>query len=634
MNPSTMNGGITDPTTASLLSQLSGGGQQQPTPQAAPVAPQPHQSGNFLTRLLPTLGGIVGGIGGELVDPFGGGIVGAGLLSGAGKAAENAIEGKKVLQGNDITSALSGAAGQFGGALAGKALSGATGLVGNLVDKGAGKLVQGQFAPGTVTGNIADDLVHNYGVTDARQVGQIAKTITGSTEGNGAALTKGVEHALMKNGTPVDVGGISAGATKAGMGTGAPSLVNDLMGSETAIGDTAAKKISAQVGKSVQNMLGGPNGSVGSQLADPLDVHKQEQLFRSLASNATKGAQPTPEQAAVSRVYNSIADELHQRAFSPNGTAVPLTDDIKSKVIDGLAPIRDVNPTAYGQLIKEVHGADTAEDLKGLQSKWVGLDKALNITNKAADASGGLSTSSIAAGTAPVAGAVAKGVPGVLMGAGAAAIKSPTADRAGAAMATRLAKVLTNPTMKKILTKGAPVAGQVVAGAPNLVAPPVTGATPMGGMVTGNTMQPGQVQPGGAQSSPQTIAFQTALAGMADPYVASSYAPLLQSLLPGVQHAQTAQAALTGAEGAFQQAGGGQGLLGGLLSKLGGSITGGPAAAYSQQAEQLKQQLLALGVPASAIPQLTQTSDAANTNFSILQQLINSQGGGSPIMAQ
>lgn len=138
---------------------------------------------------------------------------------------------------------------------------------------------------------------------------------------------------------------------------------------------------------------------------------------------------------------------------------------------------------------------------------------------------------------------------------------------------------------------------------------------------------PGQ-QPGGV--SPNEQMLQMALVGMQNPLYASTFAPIVQQLMQGpIQQATSANTALQGAQSAFGEAGGGQGLLGGIMSKLGGAVTGGPASTYDSQRAQLISQLTALGIPTSSVPQLTNTPEAANSQWQTLQNLINAQGAGT-----
>lgn len=142
-------------------------------------------------------------------------------------------------------------------------------------------------------------------------------------------------------------------------------------------------------------------------------------------------------------------------------------------------------------------------------------------------------------------------------------------------------------------------------------------------------MMPSPAGASAVGTNPNTQALQSMLIGLQDPYLAQYFAPGVKDILTGPgQKAASANSALQGAESAFNLAGGGQGLLGGLLAKLGGAVTGGPTATYDQAKQQLQAQLLALGIPASAIPDITNTAPAAQSQWSTLQNLINSMGVG------
>ena len=81
---------------SSILSGINGLAQSPQTSQPAP------DTGNWFTKLIPTLGsiggGILGGIGGSFIAPvagsFAGGIAGASAGDALGKSIENALEGK------------------------------------------------------------------------------------------------------------------------------------------------------------------------------------------------------------------------------------------------------------------------------------------------------------------------------------------------------------------------------------------------------------------------------------------------------------------------------------------------------------------------------------------------------------
>lgn len=77
--------------------------------------------GGFAERNAPTILSTLGGIGGEAIDPFGGGIAGAALGGSLGQGVKNHYEGQDPLQSNDLTSGIESGVGQgIGyGALAG-----------------------------------------------------------------------------------------------------------------------------------------------------------------------------------------------------------------------------------------------------------------------------------------------------------------------------------------------------------------------------------------------------------------------------------------------------------------------------------------------------------------------------------
>lgn len=115
---------------------------------------------------------------------------------------------------------------------------------------------------------------------------------------------------------------------------------------------------------------------------------------------------------------------------------------------------------------------------------------------------------------------------------------------------------------------------------------------------------------------------------MSNPYMASSYEPLVAQLTGQAQNAHTANAVLQSLEKGFQGAGGGQGLAGGLFSKIGGALTGNEVSAYDKQRQQAVALLTSLGIPVSAIPDVTSTAPAAQGQFQNAQSIINSIYGG------
>lgn len=129
-----------------------------------------------------------------------------------------------------------------------------------------------------------------------------------------------------------------------------------------------------------------------------------------------------------------------------------------------------------------------------------------------------------------------------------------------------------------------------------------------------------------------SLLLQLAVAESANPTTSAAGAQGLGQLLPQIQGANQAQSALGGAETAFQQAGGGQGGILGTLAKLSGHITGNPASQYEAQRQQLIQQLTSLGVPTSAVPDITGNNQSATNQFQTLQNLINAKLSGGSVL--
>src|SRR5882724_3306802 len=149
-------------TPAQLQQSLSEGGvqiqAQQPVAPPATAATEGNKP-SWWQSLLPAAGGVVGGlIGGAASLPFGGAgaIGGAGLGGALGQAVENALTGKKVLQGNVATSGIENGAGEALGLGAGKIV----GALGKGIAKAGGKAVakaaEGDAAEAATKGALDD----------------------------------------------------------------------------------------------------------------------------------------------------------------------------------------------------------------------------------------------------------------------------------------------------------------------------------------------------------------------------------------------------------------------------------------------------------------------------------------------
>lgn len=603
---------------------------QQPQMQQPPV--QSDSQPNFFERLLPTAGSILGGL-----VPVPGLDVATAAAGGAlGKLAENELTHNQNAGQGVGASALEGGLGQGVGNVLGGVVKGGMGLLGKFAGNASNKLIQGQAIKGALDTATADKL-GSMGITDLRQVGHIAPHATGA---NGA-LSNGVMRGLQESNTGVDLSGLSQHANNLVAenqmqlnGSSIPELNRTIQGALVkAVNPEDVTQVAAKGSAAPVNTF--QPGALRNVL--PENAFNITQNFEKLANKAygsaydKMGSVANPDQLAKYNIFKGLADHSKEAAFGGENP-LPLSDENKAQIIAELDPIKQINPTAYNSLVNEVSGAQNVQDLRPIQKPLVDAHQALQATSKAADNAGGSTTADVVKQVAPVAGLATAGPLGAAAGILPTLLNSQAADRVGAGTLSKISDLLTNPTMQKIVREGTPAATQVVANAPNYVPNPAQGgAAAMNPQMPG---MPGQQVPGaGGPTSPDMLALQSGLIGLQDPYMAGTYAPLVQAMAPQLQKAAEAQAALQGLQGTFQQAGGGQGLIGGLLSRLGGALTGGPASVYGAQAGQLQHQLGALGVPISAVPQLTNTPQAAAQGFGTLQQIINAMGGGGAGMA-
>jgi hypothetical protein len=96
------------------------------TPAQTAMPKGPGGIAGFLADNASTIGSIVGGLGGELIDPFGGAVGGSALGGGLGQEIENVVTGSK---GDVLNAALTGGASELGGQLIGKGVQAAGGLL-------------------------------------------------------------------------------------------------------------------------------------------------------------------------------------------------------------------------------------------------------------------------------------------------------------------------------------------------------------------------------------------------------------------------------------------------------------------------------------------------------------------------
>lgn len=591
---------------------------------------------NFLERLLPTAGGIIGGIATlplEALDAVSG--VGGTALNVAGASAGGALGQKleNALTGDNGSTLASGIENGVGAGVGGVLGSGIAKLAGGVVspaaDTGATKLLQAQFK-GTLDNDTAKALA-GMGITDARQVGQTAPLIT---SGNGA-LSTGVKTALAgsaDSGNGIDITGLDDIARNALAEHGAQPNTIDTVGNN--LTSSINNMVNPEDITKAVNKQGLPTYSYSQgslQNALPENVFSQSQKMDQLASQAFNkaydkmGNVTNVEELSKGQTYSKLGDELQSRAFGTNGSnPLPLTQEAKDSIIQQLQPVKDINPAVYNHYVSGVSNANTVQDLRPLQAPMVRGSQALNATGNIA-ATKGLSMSDIARGTIGAAMSPASKVAQL-------AVASPLADRTGASLLGKIGGVTdkNSALVSKILPLTAKIATITGANLPNDVASSQSNsAIPSQGV---NSMQP---QNGTAQN-PLAQLYNAILSQSQTPTgISGNLISTANTLAPLVQKQQLAAPVISNLLSAYQNAGGAQGLGGGLLSHLTGLIGGTPANTFNNQANAASAQLSGiLGISPtqaqSMIPQLMQTSQTAAPQVGGLQSILGNIGGSSP----
>jgi hypothetical protein len=633
MNPGVNNAGAADGTVQES--------PQQPAHQG--------NGGNFFTHLLPTAGGILGGIVGIPGDLISGGaasVAGAGAGSALGKGIENAIEGKNPLSASDLTSGAEGAIGQGVGGLIGKGL----GAGAKLLASRAGGITDAAKAAADTAGvdkaalDTANSLKNNYaGVsrkmqggdqlalgtnqklleglgydkTDPYQMRQASLAGNDPNDPNTLSLNKVYDEALQKS-APVDMSDFSNQVYKTMQNTGTTDLS------------------SSPLGKALTDFNTRTGGTYGTDTGVELpkdmsavDVRKLQQAVGKEMSNQ----QTIINNAENNGITNSEAEAAHS-------TLSNLYDQLGSKIktpeVDAAVSGRTTTPEERQALIGKFgqqHGnqiADTIDQAKGAQDlltpmkSYTQMGKASdmaidNIENVTAspehvartkmDLNGDGTADVPPAGVNPLQVASdahnANGVIGTALAVGKHAANNPT-------LLNTLSRV------GALTGKIAPAAGVTAATAAGMGAAPVAATQEQGGTM-GAAMQPQQNPLDQLYAS--LLAQEQAAPTVLGPQLASA----LSGLAPQVQKQNLVAGELSAIPGQFANAGGAQG-TGGILSRISGLIPGTAANNYQNDQAGAAQALASqLGISPQAamglLPQLMNNQATAGQNQGVLSQL-------------
>jgi hypothetical protein len=610
-------------------------------------------SGNWFTHLLPTIGGVVGGIGGGLLTAgLGGEVVGGAGGSALGKGLENALEGKKVIQGNDITAGLEGGIGNGVGGVVGKVIGKGASMLGSAGENIATKQAADKAAQEGIDtaantykdinpklqGNLnaKDSLQHvtdmGYDVADPANLQHVSNT---SNDVLNSILNKALADA-----GPVDLSHY-------------PQLIKDALAKESGtlgsfdpvalargrIGpsNTPAAKLLAQL-EGAGNAPGEVTGSAIAKVnADPNEIRTLTTKLGQMAEDAkpmptaTTGAIDPAQRAAynaINSVRNQVKDILYNR---------PAVNDTLTKLEGNILPDEATNVTP--QLADHLNGIITGAGKNGTPAAQDLLSEISHNIDISKLGQEGEKVGQIVTSTGAKARAASEA--GLDQPATGSDVNTAVANGGGllaalhghplAALGAAAVHTAQNPAILSTLSrigalgaKIAPAAGAVVGTLPNLAADP-TGQTAPGGTM-GGTMnnQPGTMTAGGTTdpNSMGAILSHLMAMGSVNPQLMGSLAPVISSLAPQVQKQSLLGTEMGALPTAYGNAGGAQG-MGGIFSHLTGMIPGTAANTYEGQSNAVAHQLAAtLGITPEAaaglLPRLMQNGNSAGISQGIL----------------
>lgn len=614
-------------------------------PNQAPVNPGQGGFWGDLQRLAPTIGSVVGGVGGNIlgglltiptggiVNPWDTGIALAGLGGGIGQVVQNATESKNPFQTNDLTSAALGAAGQAGGELLGSGLSAVGGALSkygvdaatqattqaasDVADQAYSAVPKGLRQAYDMNGSNA--LAQSLGI-DTNNLGQYSQQAWGANNALNSRLNGALgNETIDTSGYNKLLDALNAKATQTA--GGAPIKIAGLSPENQAVvdafdragaGNTAAKGYISQ--------LNAISGKIGDT-ANAGDLRQASQDIYGLWKDATPtttamtGAKDPIQVAlhdALGKVYGNVSDMLYKDPAVLNAVK-SMTPDISAEEVGGSQALAD-----------RMNVAIKSGDPQAIKNA---LQETGNM-GKIADAAQTAAKGVIPNSSAPVAEGGLKGLVGKITGnkmgilpEAAGIYESTVGKKPDIGMPLAMLGML-GPAgaegLGGLLTRAA---GTAIPGAIGsaIAESPTTMQQGAGGV---NTAMPSDLQ-----NSALSLALSEALAS---PQIAQDYGGM-GNLIKLANQAGSVQSSMKNVANTAQQAGVGQGPLMGLLAQLGQTITGGPASLLNnnlnQQEQAAEQALQAAGMSNTAMPTMTQNQQTAQTNIDNMRNLLSRLGG-------
>lgn len=356
------------------------------------------KKGNLFTSALPTIGGIVGGIGGSFLAPGAGTLAGGAGGAALGKTLQNALEGEDDLGQGVIGEAALGTLGGIGKGF--RAIKGATGALrsgegvgragqilkmgvpgntaglsrtGAKVEEAGSKMIASQ---GQVTGAQARSMNMNptqtfasvnkrTGLTNLDDMAELSRSLTGSKDGFLDMLTREA------------VGG-TTGVAVPDLRKRAAALLDD---AGSIIPDEKRKQLLQNATRAGASMRGGSKGTLSS-LADPQGALDVANSFRATARSLTTGFTVDGEKKQLGRAYNALAKDIEDSIYKSPGVndSIPVlvkagSDDLMFKAQDLAAAGKTAQAKAMEKVAMELRGVKDTAGLRSMKKDFVNIGK-------------------------------------------------------------------------------------------------------------------------------------------------------------------------------------------------------------------------------------------------------------------
>jgi hypothetical protein len=594
---------------------------------------QPKHTGNWMTHLLPTAGGILGGIVGIPGDLVSGGLAsvgGAAVGSGLGKALENKLEGNKNIGSGVLANTVEGGIGE-----------GVGGLVGKGIGKGA-EMLAGRAKGITDTAKVATDAASEDAakLAEANAIknnfGGVKPGVQSSNNlaGNQELLKSwGLDHTDPQVMADASKGGLFIhGIDESALGAGSPIKTTNLISSKD-ITTASPEEQQALVKAGIIT----PEGALPTHVT-PIQANKfaqdlngQVRDMQSTMANAKANGRVADYNAAkeqytnLNKLYKNVQNLSASPGVNESIVARTISPEEKQQLVE------QFGDKQANHIEEQINNAKTHQDLVNAKLPFAQMN---DLSSQALqDLKATATPRAVARGKSDING---DGIADV-------ALTSPLIDAAHATAnaghggilsgALTLGKhAVNNPQildtlsrMGALTSKIAPGAGVATATTGNLGASPVPvdGSQPVGG--TMDTMNNGTQAPvGGGNNYQQLVDAMQAQAVLA-PTMGGGASSFLGQIAPQLQKNQLASSELAALPASFANAGGAQG-EGGILSRISGLIPGTAAHTYQAQQQAAAAQLgQALGISPQAamglLPQLMQNQQSAGISGGILNNL-------------